>query len=113
MLVTKVFSFDGAHKLLNYNGKCENLHGHTWTIHVTVDAKVDESGIAFDFAELKKIVEDNVLDVLDHSYINEVIEHPSAENIALWMWGRLEESIPIFEVKVFETPTSFVTYRGS
>ena len=113
MLVTKVFHFDGAHKLLHYNGKCERLHGHTWTLHVSVEGDVDARGIAFDFLKLKKIVEERVLDILDHSFINDVIENPSAENIALWSWNRLKDALPLREIKVFETPTSFVTYRGS
>ena len=112
MLVTKIFSFDGAHKLLNYNGKCEKLHGHTWTVHVTVEADVDETGIAFDFGRLKEIVGEKVLSTLDHSYINDLLSEPSAENIAIWIWGRLEDNIPLHEVQVYESPTSYVTYRG-
>ena len=112
MLVTKVFQFDGAHKLLNYNGKCEKLHGHTWTVHVTVEADVGRGGIAFDFARLKQIVEEKALSILDHSYVNEIVEEPSAENIALWIWERVAGAVPLCEVRVYETPTSFVTYRG-
>ena len=112
MLVTKVFQFDGAHKLLNYNGKCEKLHGHTWTVHVTVEDEVGRGGIAFDFARLKQIAEEKVLSILDHSYVNEIVEEPSAENIALWIWERLAGDVPLYEVKVYETSTSFVTYRG-
>lgn len=112
MLVTKIFSFDGAHKLLNYNGKCEKLHGHTWTVHVTVEAEVGEAGIAFDFGRLKEIVGEKVLSILDHSYINDLLSEPSAENIAIWIWERLEDTIPLHEVQVYESPTSYVTYRG-
>jgi len=110
--VTKVFSFDGAHNLLKYKGKCERLHGHTWTIHITVEAAVGPNGLAFDFVRLKKIVNDKVISILDHSYLNEIISDPSAENIALWIWDNLHAAVPLYEVKVFETPTSFVTYRG-
>jgi 6-pyruvoyltetrahydropterin/6-carboxytetrahydropterin synthase len=112
MLVTRIFQFDGAHKLLNYNGKCEKLHGHTWGVHVTVEAEVGAGGIAFDFAKIKDIVQEKVLSLLDHSYINDIIEEPSAENIALWVWERLKGALPLYEVKVYESPFSFVTYRG-
>ena len=112
MLVTKIFRFDSAHNLSSYNGKCEKLHGHTWTVHVTVEADVGPGGIAFDFIRLRKTVDEKVISLLDHSYLNDIIPEPSAENIALWAWDRLKEAVPLYEVKVFETPTSFVAYRG-
>ncbi len=112
MLVTKEFSFNSAHNLKGYGGKCEKLHGHTWTVHVTVEAPIGENGLAFDFIRLKEIVNEKAISSLDHTYLNDVIENPSAENIAVWIWNRLEKEIPIHEVRIFETPTSFVTYRG-
>jgi len=112
MLVTKEFCFNGAHNLLGYKGKCEKLHGHTWTVQVTVDAPVAEDGLAFDFVRLKKIVEEKAVSTLDHSYLNDIIDNPSAENIAIWIWQRLKQELPLHEIKVFETTTSFVTYRG-
>lgn len=112
MLVTKEFSFNGAHNLKGYHGKCERLHGHTWTVQVTVKAPVGKDGIAFDFIRLKNIVDENAIQVLDHTYLNDLIENPSAENIARWIWERLEGALPLFEIKIYETRTSFVTYRG-
>jgi len=112
MLVTKIFSFNGAHNLVGYEGKCEKLHGHTWSVHVTVEKAIGPKGLAFDFVLLKKIVEDKAISILDHSYLNDLISNPSAENIALWLWEHLEKEVPLTEIKVFETPTSFVTCRG-
>ncbi|MBU0756106.1 MAG: 6-carboxytetrahydropterin synthase [Planctomycetes bacterium] len=112
MLVTKEFSFNGAHKLIGYKGKCEQLHGHTWTLHVTIQAPVGPDGLAFDFIKLKEIVQEEALSQLDHRYLNDLIPNPSAEHIAIWTWERLKDRLPLFEIKVFETPTSFVTYRG-
>lgn len=112
MLVTKEFTFSGAHNLLGYHGKCEKLHGHTWTVHVTVEAPVGENGLAFDFVELKRIAQEKAISILDHSYINDVVENPSAEHIAIWIWKQLENHVPLHEIKVYETATSFVTYRG-
>ncbi len=110
-LVTKEFVFDAAHQLPDYDGKCERLHGHTWKLHVTVRSKVDpKSGIAFDFVKLKKIVMERVVDVLDHSFVNDFLEHPSAENICLFVWEKCQD-LPLYEVKVWETPTSFATFR--
>jgi len=112
MLVTKEFEFDAAHRLINYRGKCENLHGHRWKVQVTLKASLQKDGIAFDFVELKKIVEEKVIKKLDHTYLNDLLPQPSTENIALWIWERLKEELPLYEVKVWESPTSFVTYRG-
>ncbi len=111
MLVTKEFEFDAAHNLKDYNGRCEKLHGHRWKIQVTLQAPVNKNGIAFDFVKLKKIVEEKIITKLDHSYLNDFFSQPSTENIALWIWKELKE-LPLYEVKVWESPTSFVTYRG-
>jgi 6-pyruvoyltetrahydropterin/6-carboxytetrahydropterin synthase len=112
MLVTKEFVFDAAHNLPNYKGKCERLHGHTWKLQVTVKAEVDpSSGMAFDFVDLKAVVKERVIDVLDHAYVNDFIEHPSAENLCLFVWQKCSD-LPLWEVKVWETPTSFASLRA-
>lgn len=114
MLVTKQFKFDAAHFLTNYHGKCEKVHGHTYKLHVTVEGDVNADGMVMDFAQLKKIVNERVIDKLDHSSLNDTIENPSAENIAIWIWNELKDisQAELHEIKVFETDTSFVTYRG-
>ncbi len=112
MLVSREFSFSAAHNLPSYRGKCEKLHGHTYRIRVTVEGEVNKEGIVFDFAQLKREVEEKVLKVLDHSYLNEIIYPPSAENIALWVWKRLKDSLPLKEVRVYESPDTFVTFCG-
>ncbi len=112
-LVTKEFTFDSAHFLPKYFGKCENLHGHTYKLHVTVQVPtLDEQGLAYDFVTLKQVVKDNIVDVLDHRLINDIIPISSAENIAVWIWEQISAKIPLFEIVLWETPTSFVTYRG-
>ena len=113
-LVTKEFVFDAAHFLPFYEGKCENLHGHTYKMHVTVQAEKDETcGMAFDFVILKKAVKESVVDLWDHQLINDHIENPSAENMAEFAWNALQKKdIPLYEIKIWETPTSSVVYRG-
>ncbi|MFN0205990.1 MAG: 6-carboxytetrahydropterin synthase QueD [Planctomycetota bacterium] len=107
MKVTKEFVFDAAHYLPNYEGKCERLHGHTWKLHVTVEAPVNTAdGLAYDFVKLKNLTMDRVVNRLDHQVVNDVVTNPSAELIALWIWHQLRD-LPLFEVKVWETPTSF------
>lgn len=111
MLVTKEFTFDAAHNLINYHGSCEKLHGHTWKLQVTVRAPVGEDGLAFDFVELKRVVHSKVISRLDHSYLNDLLKQSSAENLAVWIWEELKK-LPLYEIKVWETPTSLVTYYG-
>jgi len=111
MLVSREFTFAGAHRLPGYQGACERLHGHTWKLRVTLEAPVGPAGIAFDFRELGRVVKERVLSVLDHSDLNEVLEQPSAERIAEWVWSRLGE-LPLAEVRVWESDHSFVAYRG-
>ncbi|MCC7138574.1 MAG: 6-carboxytetrahydropterin synthase QueD [Planctomycetes bacterium] len=114
MIVATDFEFDAAHNLPNYAGKCERLHGHTYRLRVLCEAPVDPStGLAIDFAELKRVVRSRVVDVLDHTYLNETIPIPSAENIAIWIWDRIRDGgLPLKEIWVFETPGCFVIYRG-
>ncbi|MCP5468869.1 MAG: 6-carboxytetrahydropterin synthase QueD [Deltaproteobacteria bacterium] len=89
MLVTKEFEFDSAHYLPNYYGKCERMHGHTYKLQVTVEGKVGENGLLIDFVILKKMVKEKVLDQLDHQVLNDFLEVPSAENVAIWIWNQL------------------------
>lgn len=113
MLVTKKFIFDSAHKLKNYKGKCKNLHGHTYVLYVTVDGKINKkSGMVMDFSEIKKVVEKRVIIILDHNYINKIIKQPTAENISVWIWNRIEKYLKVYRIELWETPDSFVTYYG-
>ncbi|MFH1189014.1 MAG: 6-carboxytetrahydropterin synthase QueD [bacterium] len=115
MFLTKNFMFEAAHRLPNYNGKCEALHGHSYRLEVTVSGKLDtKSGMIVDFGILKKIVKENVVDVLDHSYINNIIETPTAENMVLWMNEKLEKNlreqgVSLHKMQLWETRDSSVT----
>ncbi|ABP65858.1 6-pyruvoyl tetrahydropterin synthase and hypothetical protein [Caldicellulosiruptor saccharolyticus DSM 8903] len=117
MLLKKIFKFDAAHNLTKYHGKCERLHGHTYKLVVTVKGKLDEQDMVIDFALLKDIVQKEVIDILDHAYLNDIIENPTAENIAKWIWQRLYDKIKaqnstLYEVEVWETEDSGAVYRG-
>lgn len=91
MLVTKIFTFDAAHKLTNYYGKCERLHGHTYKLEVTLEGDVQSNGMVLDFVVLKHIVKKHVLDKVDHHYLNDLLENPSAERMVMWMWDQLKD----------------------
>lgn len=112
MLATKIFTFDSAHQLKDYDGACANLHGHTYILHVTVKGPVKVDGLIIDFSIIKKVTKKLVLDLLDHKYLNDIISQPSAENITVWIWNQLEKKLPIYEIKLWETPSSYVTYQG-
>ena len=116
LFVSKEFSFDAAHNLVKFHGKCEKLHGHTYKLVVTVAGKKDDEGMVIDFNELKRVVKNYVLNILDHSYINDILEQPSAENIAEWIWNKISDKLQtdryfLYEIRLYETPTSYVTLR--
>jgi len=73
--ITKQFSFEAGHALHGYDGKCKNLHGHSYHLDVTViGTPIDDStnvkyGMVIDFGDLKKIVKDEIVDVFDHAMI--------------------------------------------
>ena len=73
--ITKQFSFETGHALHGYDGKCKNIHGHSYRLDVTVIGKpvTDESnpkcGMVIDFSDLKKIAKDEIVDVFDHATV--------------------------------------------
>ncbi len=113
--VTKIFTFDSAHKLDNYEGDCKYLHGHTYKLEVTLRGKVDYRGMVMDFNDLKAIVNEKVLDRLDHRYLNDIFEfNTTCENMLVWIFQQLDEAISGEGVKLqklvlWETPNSFGT----
>jgi len=113
--VKRVFDFEAAHRLPNHPGKCRELHGHSYRLVVTVDRPVDPvSGMAIDFAELKSVVMAEAVDRLDHKYVNDIIDNPTAEVMAAWIWDRLAAELPgLVEIELWETRRCAVVYRGA
>ena len=70
--VTKIFTFDSAHNLINYDGACKNLHGHTYKLEVTVSGEINDMGMICDFNELSFLIKNNIISKLDHRYINDI-----------------------------------------
>ena len=112
MKISKEFVFDAAHKLLWHKGKCQNLHGHTYKLIVTVEGQLNENGIVMDFGDLKKIIVNHVISKLDHKHLNEIFENPTAENIVIWIWSQLKHKLNLYEIRLWESPTSCVVYNG-
>lgn len=111
--------FAAAHNLVNYQGDCENLHGHNWKVEVTVSAReLDKAGLGIDFKILKKETKE-MLALLDHKYLNELSffkdRSPSSENISRFLFeelsGRLNTSnVTVTKVNVWESENACASY---
>lgn len=109
--------FSSAHKLREYQGKCEKLHGHNWNIEAVVAAgKLDKLGLVLDFRIFKEKLT-KVLETLDHKYLNDIEyfkkNNPSSEHIAKYIYAHLKKELSGYklqEVKVWETDTSCAVY---
>ena len=110
-------SFSAAHNLREDNGKCENLHGHSWKVELCIeDNELDGSGFLYDFRAVKKALREQ-LERYDHSYINELVPfdsiNPTAENLAFYIFTELKKDFPkLKEVTVWESDDARATYIG-
>ncbi len=104
-------------------GKCNNPngHGHNYTLELTVKGKVDQkTGFVIDLKDLKEILNREVLDVMDHRFLNKEVPEfakaiPTTENIAVAIWKRLGPKLRVAQlhrVRVYETADLFVDYYG-
>lgn len=111
--------FSAAHHLKDYNGPCENVHGHNWLVRASVQCEeLDELGLGIDFKELKKLCRE-VIEKLDHSDINIIFEkegcNPSSENIAGYIYKELDKKLKgqngkVSRIDVYETPGNCASY---
>jgi 6-pyruvoyltetrahydropterin/6-carboxytetrahydropterin synthase len=125
VLVSKEFTFDAAHHLHCYDGKCKNLHGHTYKVVFGISGFADERGIVIDFGDIKEIWKNDIEIYLDHKYLNETLPpmNTTAENMAVWIYEqigkallkgdrqRAENGLRIEFVRLYETPTSYAEAR--
>lgn len=117
--ITSETNFSAAHRLKNYSGPCENLHGHNWLVRATVRcSKLDECGIGIDFKVLKKTLK-TIVDEFDHKDLNAVLDkfnlNPSSENIAHYIYDKLKIALSgwdgsVVRVEVYETPGNCAAY---
>lgn len=130
-------SFDSAHFLAGYQGKCANLHGHHWVLEVCIQSEIlqeqgEKKGMLLDFGEVKKTVR-SLADDFDHSLIYEenslkpatvlvlqeenfklipVPFRPTAENFAKYFFEILSsQGLPVHTVTVYETPDNCAVYQ--
>ncbi len=108
------FYFAAAHRPPRYDGPCFRQHGHNYRFFVSLEGEVDpRTGMIIDFGLVKQAVQEEVMARVDHRDLNDLLENPTAENIARWIWETLEPRLPgLCEVRLYEIPDSCVTYRG-
>jgi len=114
--VAKDWTFHAAHKLPDHDGKCKELHGHTYRCRVSVRGPLIEhgpkAGMVIDFGDLSEIWREECEPLLDHKYLNDTLPVPqtTAELIAGWILMRFRDHLgpyPGIAVTVWETPTSW------
>lgn len=118
MIIAKHFEFEAAHKLpdIECYGACRNLHGHTYKLTIEIEGDINSFGWVMNFKELKAIVKPKVLDILDHSYLNDIIELSTAENLILWIDQQIKSDIEKYaklkSITLYETSNSYakITY---
>lgn len=128
MLLTKKFAFEMAHAIEGYDGKCANLHGHSYHMEVTVEGtKLNADGMAIDFGTIKRIVQEQVVDLFDHALVLKegssllaagsthknliaVPFNPTTENLLLHFAQLIEPHLPadtqLHSIRLAETDTS-------
>lgn len=139
--ITKIFHFEAAHALNGYDGKCRNIHGHSYEMRVTVKGMPlnepgnPKNGMVIDFHDLKTIVNQEVIDKLDHSFIignnmpkdfveitkqnfDKVVElpyQPTTENMladfAQRIKRRLPQHVELYSVTLQETRDNIAEWR--
>jgi 6-pyruvoyltetrahydropterin/6-carboxytetrahydropterin synthase len=133
IFITRKLEFCASHRLFNPKfsdqenadtfGLCNNPngHGHNYVLEVTVKGEVDpDTGMVLDLKKLKKIINEEIVDKVDHKNLNVDVDFlqaliPTAENIAICFWDILEPKIKngtLHQIKLFESERNFVIYRG-
>lgn len=114
MKIGKKFEFEASHKLPDDEvyGKCCRLHGHRYELIVEIEGEVNQQGWICNFNKLKEIVENQIIEKYDHSYLNDYIEVPTVENIIIEIGkilrNRIEkEKFNISKIVLYETSNSY------
>tara|TARA_B100000579_G_C22828644_1_gene854669 strand:+ start:212 stop:625 length:414 start_codon:yes stop_codon:yes gene_type:complete len=130
--ITKQFKFCAAHKYWNDNWSDEKnkeifeddirIHGHNYELDITISGiPSEDSGFIVNISELKKIVDENVISILDHSQIEQDVlwfknKQPSTENLVIFIWEQIiphiKGEMKLYKIKLRETPTIYTEYYG-
>ena len=114
--IRKTFEFAGAHSLnLPYHSKCSEIHGHNWKVTLCFRAKeLNECGMIIDFTDVNRFIENNIMDEIDHKYLNEIdgLQQPTAEGIAHYLWKKVSGfGFPCYRVEVQESRNNVAAYE--
>jgi len=119
--VTIKRTFSAAHSLKEIGGKCEKLHGHNFTVEVSVATdRLNSEGLVVDFRVIKDWTDQTIRE-LDHKYLNEIAifhgSNPSSENIARYIYTQIARKattpgIRVSRITVWESESAKVTYTG-
>lgn len=102
--VVRQYRFEAAHVLPWHPGKCSRLHGHSYRLEVKVQGPLDGRGVVMDFAEVDDVVERCVVGPLDHQHLNDLMDNPTAERVALLAGERLTQAgLPWSALRLWET----------
>ena len=114
-----ITQFAAAHRLENFHGKCEALHGHNWKVEVFLAGeRLDKAGLLMDFGQIKART-NALLEEIDHKYLNELEafreQNPSSENLARHLFERLaavltHDGVRVCRVNVWESDSSCASY---
>ena len=124
VMVSKEFTFDAAHHLHCYEGKCKT-YMVTYKVVFGISGYVNEIGLAIDFGDIKEIWKNEIEIYLDHRYLNETLPamNTTAENMVVWIYEKMAEALTkdnrvneykgarVEFVRLFETPTSYAEVR--
>ncbi|MDQ6823410.1 MAG: 6-carboxytetrahydropterin synthase QueD, partial [Candidatus Eremiobacteraeota bacterium] len=116
MQIRKHFRFEAAHVLPYHEGKCARLHGHSYRLDVAIRGALKDDGPARgmieDFDTVKRKVRAEIIEALDHRSLNDLIDNPTCERIAYWIWERLDPLLEgLDEIVLWETNTSCAVLR--
>lgn len=140
MNITRIFTFDAAHMLDTHDGKCRNLHGHTYRLEVTLSGSLIQGGakdgMVCDFSDVKHDIEQHIISRFDHALLydsnnanecelaalleqwgKKTLRLPcrtTAENMAAYIYHTLEDAkLPVSHIRLWETPNAYCDYSGS
>lgn len=105
MKVGLIVEFDAAHKLPHLLNKCKNLHGHTYKVEIQVKGE-SVNGMVIDFHDLKHDIQ-FLIDRLDHSYLNDIIQIPTAENLCEYIYQNIPFRDRICFLRVWESSSTY------
>ena len=116
--IEKSFTFEAGHRLCHHDGKCQNPHGHSYKMTVTLRLEdlIKEGpkrGMVMDYGDISKIVKPMIEKFLDHHWLNDTLnsESTTAEFIAKWVYDYLLPFMPqLYSVSINETETSKATF---